>query len=380
MASRDVSLAGTPAGKFAVNRNRNNAGCRVPAPILRCGGVDRQPPYASTTIGCISVPAIRLAIASSSAGPVKTFISGAPEYSGRFTCIPLRSRPAPVRPPSPMASQAAAVPRMRHPRLDLSCWPARAARPSPIACASATPPACVRRSVARCAPHPASAPTCVRRRPHVPTRRHLHLKPRPGRPPTDSNSKRDGSRSAPTSISTGVPHHASLYTGPPPILLRGKHEGICFPVLAVEARRQPAQFLQIPPHGSNLTRRPALRIESIGRKSKPDRPLVPLIPAGAEENCARRVYLPSSSGNTPVAIGSRRIGVPEPSLRPSPAAQYPPLVSRSCPEPNQGRNPFIVSSDYAVLTTRTAPPISSQWVCSCFERGRASARRSVPRQ
>ena len=45
-------------------------------------------------MGCIRVPAMRLAMASSSVGLVKTLTSAAREKSGRLTCMPLRRRPA----------------------------------------------------------------------------------------------------------------------------------------------------------------------------------------------------------------------------------------------------------------------------------------------
>ena len=45
-------------------------------------------------MGCIRVPAMRLAMQSSSVGLVKTLTSAAPEKSGRLTCMPLRRRPA----------------------------------------------------------------------------------------------------------------------------------------------------------------------------------------------------------------------------------------------------------------------------------------------
>src|ERR1039457_4658459 len=45
-------------------------------------------------MGCMRVPAMRLTMASSSAGPVNTLTSAAVEKSGRLTCIPLRRRPA----------------------------------------------------------------------------------------------------------------------------------------------------------------------------------------------------------------------------------------------------------------------------------------------
>ena len=69
-------------------------------------------------MGCINVPAIRFPIASSSVGLVNTFTRGAAENSGRFTCIPLRSRTGKLFVGGHRRHLRQQRPRMRQQRLD----------------------------------------------------------------------------------------------------------------------------------------------------------------------------------------------------------------------------------------------------------------------